>query len=990
MIIKRLTHNKMWLALLFFASSSVGYAQYYSTGVDPASIKWQQLKTDTRKVIFPNYYEEKARIVNSYLDYLTPYVTYNLSPNIEKFNIILHTENIKSNGMVAWAPKRMELFMPPPAEQTSIPWMKQLIAHEYRHIVQMSNLNVGLTRVLRYVLGEQIVGLVASIPPTWFFEGDAVLAETQFAFNGRGDQPSFSMGLRACLNEDLKVNARLYDKWKLDSYKEYTPSYYEFGYYMTAHTYREYGDDYWNTLLRDIGRNPYLIVADYFGAKKFYKTSTMRVFKETLAELKEFWHDESQKPNSSTIFELPYSSYTTFRDPQYFTDEAIIARRSSFDDVNQIVAVNKSDSSISRLKNVPLSDNKLVIKDSVAYWNEYAPSLFYDNDLKSVVKKAEFYTNNKGKLKMRRAKSVKFSYPKDGSEGADKLGFKSDNNDYITPISDGGFALVVYDVQNNPSIDIFDENYEFVKSYTFEGYDNSITGLAFDEKTAKLCYIIIDDRGATIEAIDVNTSEKEIIHNSTYIVFSDLSAQGGKLYFGSTESGKDEVHVIDIEKREQYQLTSSQYGSFAGVGGKDSKIALTTYTADGYMLAEQSFDVDTLPKVSLDKKMPQKTVAVPTVDWNLPKLDTVNITVNSIDKSVGKLKKYNKTSHLFNIHSWVPAVVDVRKLIDDQQLDIGYGTTLATQNSLGSLTGFVGYGWVPKTKKSLFTADLDYSALPVHVGLGVSYGGDYQDLYVTTYVVDSNYEIEMPEVKDKLDLDLDLSLPMSFSGDANVRALEPYVNLSLTNALLLEDTFEWTKKYDAKVKYGVSFANYRIMSTKDVAPRLGYSVLVGGTVNPFRDDFGSIVNFYAKGYFPGIFKHHAFSLAGAYQYQNQSKYNYIQKFLFPRGNDLLAPLKNSISGTASYKMPIVNADLIIPSVLDIKRIYIDIFGEYAKCEYISNVTGLEKNVYSYGAELFFDTQFLGMSTFDFDIGVSIYKASQHTKPQVGFSFSINY
>lgn len=984
-----LSIRKVWIALLFCVFSVEVYAQYYSTGVDPASIKWSQLKTDARKIVFPNYYEEKARIVDGYLDFLTPYITRNMSSNIEKFDVILHTENTQSNGLVTWAPKRIELFMPPPSEQNSLPWIKQLVAHEYRHVVQMSNLDVGFTRVLKYVFGEQIVGVVASIPPLWFLEGDAVFMETQFAFNGRGDQPSFSMGLRALLNEgDLKVNSRLYDKWKLSSYKDFTPSYYEFGYFMTAYAYREYGDDYWKTILRYIGRNPYLITPDYFAAKKFYNTSSSAIFKQTMADLKEFWHEESQKPNSSTIFELPYKSYTTYKDPQYFNGETILARKSSFDRINRIVAIDKTSGKEKRLRYVPLSDTRMVVKDSVAYWTEYEPSVFYENDTKSVVKSAELYTKN-GQLRMSRPKTMKFSYSDEF-----ELVKRNDNLDFITPVSSPDvkfkFALVSYDRCNNPSINLYDENYEFCGFYGIEGNDSSITGLAYDEKTAQLCYIVVDDRGCTIEGINVYTSEKCQIHNSSYIVFSDLSAQDGKLYFGSTESGKDEVHVIDIEKQEQYQLTSSKYGSFAGVGGRESEVLLTTYTFDGYMVSEQKFDVDTLRKVSLDKKMPEKTVCVPTVDWNLPKLDTINITSNNIDASEGKVKKYNKTSHLFNIHSWAPAVLDVNKLIDDQQLDVEFGATVLTQNLLGSMSGYFGYGWVPKNNKSLFTASLEYSALPVHVGVGLDYGGESQSLFTLVALDNEGVEIEVPELKNKVDLDVNLSLPMSFSGGANVRALQPYVNLSLTNSLILNEDLQWMKNYDAKMKYGVSYTTYRIMATKDVAPRLGYSLLAGGIVNPFRDDFGSILNFYAKGYLPGFFQHHAFSLAGAYQVQKESDYNYTQKLLYPRGNDLLTPLKNSISTAASYKMPIVNADFIIPNVIDIKRIYVDVFGEYARCEYINNTKGLDQDVFSYGAELFFDTHFLGLSTFEFDLGVSVYKASQYTKPQIGFSFSVNY
>ena len=57
---------------------------------------------------------------------------------------------------------------------------------------------------------------------------------------------------------------------------------------------------------------------------------------------------------------------------------------------------------------------------------------------------------------------------------------------------------------------------------------------------------------------------------SAYITLSDLRAGGGRLYYGSIASGKDEAHCYDLTTRREFRITTSAYGSFdpAPAGGE--------------------------------------------------------------------------------------------------------------------------------------------------------------------------------------------------------------------------------------------------------------------------------------------------------------------------------------------------------------------------------------------------------------------------------------
>ena len=56
----------------------------------------------------------------------------------------MHTRTAQSNGLVAWAPKRIELFTTPHQQIYSQDWLEQLALHEFRHLVQLDKIQSEL------------------------------------------------------------------------------------------------------------------------------------------------------------------------------------------------------------------------------------------------------------------------------------------------------------------------------------------------------------------------------------------------------------------------------------------------------------------------------------------------------------------------------------------------------------------------------------------------------------------------------------------------------------------------------------------------------------------------------------------------------------------------------------------------------------------------------------------------------------------------------
>jgi len=232
--------KRIFLAFVLLHSLiSLSIAQYYSTGQDPASLRWKQIKTKQFRIIYPESFENRSQYLANIMEMVCREETRTLPAKVPRMPVIIHSQSSQSNGLTVWAPRRIEFYPCPPQDSYPEEWLEQLAIHEYRHAVQVSKMNQEYTRVLSFIFGEQALGAVLGlyIPP-WFLEGDAVCTETALSNSGRGRTCNFESILRAQL---LEKGPYSYDKAVLGSYRTFTPDAYELGYPMVAMARKEYG-----------------------------------------------------------------------------------------------------------------------------------------------------------------------------------------------------------------------------------------------------------------------------------------------------------------------------------------------------------------------------------------------------------------------------------------------------------------------------------------------------------------------------------------------------------------------------------------------------------------------------------------------------------------------------------------------------------------------------------------------------------------------------
>lgn len=955
--------KKILLIIAAWLVATSLYGQFYTQGQDPFSTRWRQINNTRYRIVYPEQFGIEAQRVGWIIDTIHRTINFGYSLPPRKLPIILHSQNLNSNGLVVWAPRRAELILTPPAATYASPWLKQLTTHEYRHVVQMSNFNRHFIKFLSWFAGEQASGVASAFLPTWFLEGDAVLAETQYATYGRALQPEFTIQYRAYLADGHDVRQFSVDKWFCGSYKDYIPDHYQLGYQLTNMSYKLYGPGIWNHVTDYSSKYPFFILPRQIALHRFYKTSNRRLLQDTFNDMKRLWDSLPQQANTARMIETPSTTYTLYSHPVAVNDTLAIVLKYDFDKTKRIVAVNPQTAKERHLAYTGSVSSRPVHTNGEVLWTEYRPSTFWEQRNSSVVRRMRI--DQPGKIK---------TYPQ-------KLG----NLFYVTPYKTG-FAAIRYNPDGTYALCTYDGDFNPGKQ-TLLPDSITIHGLAWDAVTNTMAMITLSESGMALTGIDAeaeNSALFEITHPSSVTV-NNLTAGNGKLAFNSIGSGKDESHIYDLAQRKEYRVTTSRFGSVMPslVPGAD-KLIQTTYRREGYFLSEQQINPDSLTEVPYSR-LPVNLINPSQAQWELPNIDSIRLYDNKslADKPT---KRYRKGTHLFGIHSWAPLSYDPFNMADERELNLNFGATVISQNTLSDASGYLSYGIMDS--HSWWRGSFKYMGFAPKIEVSAEYDGGNRLIYIP--VTEDPGTIATPADLNKkyFSLDARIFLPINLSSGYMLRSLTPSVRLTHYNALMYEPN---TKRFDDGFQKGeasLAYAQNVRAAIRDLAPRWGFGLKASWVGAPFHSSFGSVYSLFGSVYTPGILPHHSLQLRAAAQYQDKGFYNFRNNVLFPRGCRYnFTPEKLGVIA-ADYRFPIAYPDWGIPEIIYIKRISANIFGGYSRYNPITRVNTGYRNAYSYGGELSFDTNPLRMSNFNMEFKIAVYKANDSRSPQVGFSVSV--
>ena len=921
----------MLLLLVAVAVAHTSYAQYYSWGADPARFKWMEAKGERASVIYPQHTQRIGQTTLYMIDRIRPYINYGLDLPPLDLPFVIHPENMSSNGLVMWLPKRVEFLSSPAIDGYSMPWIKQLVAHEYRHAAQYNNLNVGVVKFLSYLLGEQssTIGLV--FMPLWMMEGDATMSETEASSFGRAKQPRFTLEFRAM--GDIVNKYRNTDKFFCGSYRDFIPDHYQLGYQLVAHGNELAGRVMANDMASYGPRRPWTIVSENWRMKSLFGFSTTQLFKRTFRSLTDFWGALPAVENSAEQLPAPAkSSYTTYQSPIEVGDEVVLLK-SDLDRPSRFVALNPTTGQERTLCYTGVVATRPIYDEVLnrIWWTEYRRSHIFEQKVSSTLCYLDLNRHN---LRPRTVTSRK------------------ENILYPTPDDEGGLAWAEYSADG-----IYTLRHEMcdgqIRSFSLP-FGVEVHSLAWDNQTRNHYCILTGDEGMWIGEI-TPSGELHELTQPAYITLSDLRAKDGRLYFGSIASGRDEVHCYDLAEGREYQISESTYGSFDPAPLSGGRVLMTTYDSLGYHPSVQP--LDKIERVVEYSRLPKDVVNPPHKRWGIINLDTVKMEVpdSALQRSAEKVRRYRKATTLFNFHSWAPLSYDPFALSENGSIAMNIGATVMTQNLLSSMQGFFSYGYSARSGNML-KGSLRYYGLGPTISLNASYGGR-QNIYPIYVYNPETHKIEFPEAparKKFYSIGADVQFPIMYQRGYHTRYLIASLGWEYSNGLVANTgklSFDdggisnvATIGYERGIhltSFALGFQDFVRSAHRDFAPPWGVAASAAYAINPASDSFSDLLALYAKFYTPGFAPHNSLTLALAYQtsiggFENQdalSALTFNSTRLLPRGfNSTQITNKNYSAASLNYQLPICYPDGGWRGIFFLKRVRLNAGFDIARFE----------------------------------------------------------
>ena len=931
--------------------------QYFEGGQDPANLKWQQINTPHFQIVFPDSFNSEAERLANIMEYAWQLVPKALAHQPRKISIIVHNYSVESNGFVAWAPKRMELYPVPAPDSWPQDELEQLALHETRHVVQIDKINQGITKVLSYLIGEQAPGAFSVLLPLWLLEGDAVASETALSHTGRGRLPSFEMELRAISLERGKVFK--FDKSLFGSYKDHVPGYYEYGYKMVAYAREKYGPEIWQKAIDKVGKSPFLVNPVNVSLRENDNLNKKKLYDRTFDKLHQEWLEQDKKTIKTTFYTLSIRSnntYTSYRFPQYVNDSLILVEKSGIDQLNKFVTIDRKGN-----ENVIHTPGfyypaRLSYASGLLVWAESYNDARWSNRSYSILKKLNLKTGAETTL----TKKSRYFAPALSPDGG-----------RIVTIDINVADACKLTILNSKTGQVF-------QSFQIPG-NNSLHMPEWVDKN-QLLVIVIDESGKSIRKVDTRNGKWSTLFSGGFDDIQKAVPYGKYVFFQATYSGIDNYYALDTLNRKIFRITSSRFGVFdVAISPGEDRMALADYSSDGYNLVElpvneknwipldavQDFSVKEYEQLQKDEKEIFETEQIP--------------------KEKYPVQPYRKWMRLFNFHSWMPFYFDYSNFTL-QEMPVSAGVTLLSQNKLSTAVTSLGYYY--KNKENHLATHFTYKGWVPVLDLSWDYGGE-------PIIHRDSVQIGLPASHGYgSDFNAQVYVPLNFTQNRFIRGIYPSLTGQYTNSYIYNGE---SGNYDIGrwfLNYRFYAYNYLKLSTRDIKPRQGQILDINFTHAPFNaNNYGTIGSVWAGLYFPGFSRHHSIYIRGGFEKQNPVKFLYYNRLSIPRGytGKVVERLK-VIKG--DYYLPLLYPEINIGSILYVPRLYGSLFFDYAKGKgnydlYTHTQNQDAENYASFGGKLNVDFHLLRFP-FPLNFGLQYAYIPSLQTGSVDFGFSIDF
>ncbi len=891
----------------------------------PSNIKWQEINTKHVRVIFPKGLEKRAFRIATIINHENEHNTYSVGNNSKKLDLILQTNQVISNGFVTLSPYRSEFYgtgLQDPNIVGSLDWLDILSIHEYRHALQYTNGKRGFTKFLSILQGQNgwSLGINLSLPG-WYFEGDAVDAETFLSKAGRGRTPSFFKELRANFFNNRNYS---YLTARNGSYTKMLPNRYPMGYTIVNYVRNNYGEQVWKDILADAGSYSSIIYPFSGAMKKHTGKRAPQMYQLAYDALKQQWNDELKNINlipTQQVMPKNKRTVTNYSYPQILNDGSIVAIKDSYKSIKQLVHIKNGKET--KLCNYGIAPaDFLSANNNKVAWVELQqdPRRANQNYTRIVA-----YDVNTKEKRYVTSKSKYFS-PQFSSKGNQIIAVKADaalqNN------------LVIIDANTGKELKkLPNSKNDFLAFPKWTNNDNSIVYLA--KRNSELAIL----------KLDLDTQSITELTNWTAHIISDINVVGNTVYYTSSYSGIDNIYAVNTSGNKKItQISSVKVGAYQpAVSSNKQQLVMVEFSDMGTLLT----------KMNLNEVAPQQqpfTYKEP-IDMDRFHIKTNAHEHNILDKikdTTYQVKAYKGLLKGTKLHSW------------------GFGISksesfflLNFANVLSNLRANLGAVYNKNEKQMNFIGNVIYSKYFVEMGLHAAYlNRNYNEhSSFDESFVEKNYGVS-------------LGIPLQWNSGSFRFMLQPQA------AYTYHNTFDYStfNLYDSypKLNFGsvtgqFAFAAKQIKAKQNIQSRYGVELSAKYQKSLKSNVKAECINLNGALFLPALMQNHGIKITGTWQKEPLSNnFRFVDKFDYARGYE--SRIKDEIYKVSfNYSLPLLYPDWGFGGITYFKRISANLFYD------ISNINYAQKSYHqnSYGIELFFDNTVFNLLPLTFGFRESI-------------------
>lgn len=931
-------HYKLTISILIVFISCINLhittAQVFNNDQYPASVKWRQINTENFQLIFPSEAEPQAQYLASKLDALSAQVSHTLNKRPRKISIILQNQTVESNGNVQLAPRRSEFFTTPPQQGDFQNWLYNLAIHELRHVVQFDK----LTGYLRAPFFEQLaLAIYGTNLPAWFFEGDAVVTETLLSPAGRGRLPSWEMPFRTNL---LSGETYSYEKDYLGSLKSVTPGFYELGYFMTARMQREYGIGMVDSLMTRMAKLPIRPYNFSNSLKKSTGYNTRQWHRETREELTRLWEAQLVANQPADYPTLPADGPgkpQSWLLPRMLPDGRIITLHQSAYQVPAIVLIDSAGHQRTVVKTGRQTTPHFSYAAGKVTWDELRRHSRYGKRTYSVINVYDMQTRSYRQL-TRRSRYFAPALRPDGKQ----------------------LAAVEVDGGNTVSIVLLDTE-RGTPVARFPSPDNILLQTpSFDETGTKVIATGIEQQGATLIELDVNTgSYRRLLEWQSQQLERPVYAQE-QILFKAHYNGIDNIYALNLRDSTISQLTRARFGAFnPSYDSSTSTLWFNNYQIDGYRISHLAW--------SGKSGTPIENINDSHISYFKPLLtqSPAYRTADTPATPIRASEPYKGLKNLINFHS---LSVDNGNF---ENLDnINPGIYWLSDDLLNTTQLRLGYQYDGNIRSSTYQASIAYQRFFPKFSLEYRNRGQ-----VGTARISNGQQQQLVGLRWRENTaTLAAEIPLVFYRLNQIITTGFNTATSYTQRYGLSEP-EWQNRFIDRLRfpmhYQVYFNHYARRSALDLAPRWGQYLSATYRHFPFDGRIaGEHFSIRTAWYFPGLWRNH--SLLARFNYQHGAgTYLYANDIPLVSGYDQLRPVPVDNTLLLSYRFPLAYPDWAIGPLAYIKRFRTGFFADFQNIK-----AGNAFSPRTFGVELRADMNLLRYYLPNFDIGVKLVYANE--------------